>query len=263
MTPYDYNKSMNKLVILTVTALILTACNATNTSNPPASTPPAQDFIMKGTVIIKQKDGSSALFFDEDEVDKDRSRFYFAMNDYYENKNSYRFRSGFVSTDGTIEATLPAHVAQYRTIPLAKMLEYSEGEKNQCQNNLQVSNDAEGTLITGGIFEVKPKGIENSYRVRFPMNKEGEFVHFLYANKATRIGGSLTCKKVAKGMSEQSSIIFEKDLEIKPGWNELKYKVDTKSNTADRSYNSSQIFISSTPNNVYEWNTNEDLTIYP
>lgn len=255
---------MNKLVILTVTALILTACNTTNTSNPPASTPPAQDFIMKGTVIIKQKDGSSALFFDEDEVDKDRSRFYFAMNDYYENKNSYRFRSGFVSTDGTIEATLPAHVAQYRTIPLAKMLEYSKGEKNQCQNNLRVSNDAEGTLITGGIFEVKPKGIENSYRVRFPMNKEGEFVHFLYANKATRIGGSLTCKKVVDvvhGFSRQSSIIFEKDLEIKPGWNELKYKVDTLDD--GHNDNSSQIFISSTPNNIYEWNVNEDLTLYP
>lgn len=232
---------MNKLVILTVTALILTACNTTNTSNPPAPNPLEQDFIMKGTL-----DPVEGTIF-EDGVTR-----YFLQVAPYNKMNTIFITAGTIKEgDWTMEATLPAKVAQYMSRPLKEVIESSslDIDGRTCQNDLRISNDIKGVLIQNGMIKTKGGNGDISYRyhgIQSNNDKKAQTIsHFLYANTSGTIRGKLSCN-----YPNRTSILeFKKDIELKPGWNELKLT----HRTPNGNNQFVQYIIDSIPNNIHQW----------
>lgn len=246
---------MKKILLLTATALLLSSCGNNSTpkgdaadagKNPPANennnnqtpnTPgdtqdPSKELstlFINGTIAVGKnefvtlKDGTAPFYVD--------------INDAYKNGVESSFlKIGTVKQDkenpGTfhVEAKLPIETTNALTIPLKDALANAVDNTLDCKTTeLVIADNVNGLVVRTGYVKGTINGKAQVFH-KWMWQDRDTISWFMYADKSANISGTVKCyEKGSKGSNTPvREVKFLQALELKPGWNELKFGYNEK-----------------------------------
>lgn len=230
---------MNKFLLMTATALMLTACNVDKAPDTqPQSGQGAGD--SGGTTLPNPKDQGlpdpnnpknqrnpalDKAFTAQGEVNYIDEQYDLRPLDLYGGEESVKAWAGLhsfkqlrvpvgsITKDGKLEINITAETAKDFQQPLGTVFEsYAGGTAGgtKCKNNLIMSKSAQGVLIDNIYYD----SADRHFFLHLLPKDRTQINLLVYANEDTPVSGSIVCE-------DQSALLFKSDLKLKAGWNEL------------------------------------------